>query len=77
MVTTQVRPIFDNLRGELPPLVFCKQTGLSRQTLYNWRYKSKICDKIPKDLFVKVRGKLFVRTDVFKAWVASDNQLEF
>ncbi len=64
--------LFENLRGWLRPEALSKKTGFAVQTIYNWKYYSK-SKEIPQDLFVKFGGKLFIRTDVFKNWIASKN----
>lgn len=64
---------FENLRGLVRPEEFAKLTGFSVQTVYNWNYRTRATSRIPKELFVKVRGKLFIRADVFKNWISLEN----
>lgn len=73
MEHVQNEPFFDNLKGMLRPEELSKKTGFSVKTIYNWRYTSTANEKVPMNLFVKFRGKLFIRADVFKDWISSTN----
>jgi len=71
-LSEEIKPLFENLKGWLRPEELSKRTGFSVKTIYNWRYQSRSKD-IPEALFVKFGGKLFVRTEVFKSWISSQN----
>ena len=64
--------LFENLRGWLRPEDLAKKTGFAVGTIYNWRHAAK-SKNIPREMFVKVGGRLFVRTEVFKTWISSEN----
>lgn len=73
METVQSVSFFENLRGLIRPEDLSRRTGFSIKTIYNWNYESKASNDIPQNLFVKFRGKLFIRADVFKDWVSAKN----
>lgn len=52
--------LFDNSLGLIPASEFCSRFGYSIKTVYDWRYRPKK-NKVPAELVVKFRGKLFVR----------------
>ncbi len=47
---------------------FCSQFGYSKKTVYDWKYRPKK-NKVPSELVVKIRGKVFVRADVYRSLV--------
>ena len=61
-------PVFDNLVSLMKASEFCSRFGYSMKTVYDWKYRPKK-NKIPDDLVVKIRGKLFVRTDILKGLI--------
>lgn len=65
-------PIFENLKGEMRPQDVASEMKISIETIYGWRAKSKT-RKVPKDLFVKFNGQLWIRTDSLKRWISSQN----
>ncbi|TVQ79813.1 MAG: helix-turn-helix domain-containing protein [Bradymonadales bacterium] len=46
--------------------------GLSIQTIYDWKYRAKL-RKVPESLFIKLNRTLYLRTDVLKEWITSQN----
>ncbi len=65
---------FENLPDLLRPEKAASVLGVSRQTIYDWRYRQKQRN-IPPTLFLKINRLLYVRTDVLKNWIALQNAL--
>jgi hypothetical protein len=63
-------PVFENSIDLMKASEFCSRFGYSMKTIYEWRYRPKR-NKVPTDLVVKFRGKLFIRTDILKSLVVS------
>ena len=63
---------FDNLKGLLTPQEVSQLLGVSPKTIYDWKYR-QVIRKVPQGLFVKFNRKLFVRTDILKTWITSQN----
>ncbi len=80
MVTTQSMAsfsivgdlLFDNLKGLLRPEQVASLLGISVKTIYDWHYRGKRRN-IPVHLFMKINRLLYLRTDVLKDWIASQN----
>ena len=66
--------LFENLKPLLRPKEVSQLLGFSDKTIYDWRYR-KNRKTTPEHLFLKLNGRLFVRTDVLKGWMASENKL--
>ncbi|MBI4403618.1 MAG: hypothetical protein HY537_05630 [Deltaproteobacteria bacterium] len=64
--------VFDNLFGLMSAAEFCSRFGYSIKTIYDWKYRPKK-NKVPADLVVKFRGKLFVKTELLKGLIPSDS----
>lgn len=64
---------FDNLKGLLTPQEVGQLLGVSRATIYDWKYRSAIRE-VPDGLFVKFNRKLFIRTDILRKWILSQNR---
>lgn len=64
--------LFDNLPKLLRPETIASLLGLSVKTIYDWRYRGKL-RSIPPQLFLKVNRFLYLRTDVLRDWIASQN----
>jgi len=64
---------FDNLKGLLTPQEVGQLLGVSRATIYDWKYRSVIRE-VPEGLFVKFNRKLFIRTDILRKWILSQNR---
>lgn len=62
---------FENLPDLIRAENLASLMGLSVKTIYDWRYRARI-RRVPAELFLKFRGKLFVRTKVLKQWMASE-----
>lgn len=69
---TQELKFFDNLKGLLTPQEVSELLGVSPKTIYDWKYR-QVIRKVPQGLFVKFNRKLFVRTDILKTWITSQN----
>ncbi len=65
MQPVKPEPVFDNLVSLIKASEFCSRFGYSMKTIYDWKYRPKK-NKVPENLIVKFRGKLFVREDVLK-----------
>lgn len=62
-----IRPqVFDNQFPIMKATEFCKRFGFSMKTIYEWKYRPKR-NKVPDNLVVKFRGKLFIRTDILES----------
>ena len=57
--------IFENGIELMKASEFCSRFGYSMKTIYEWKYRPKR-NKVPDNLVVKFRGKLFIRTDVLR-----------
>jgi hypothetical protein len=57
--------VFENKIELMQATEFCSKFGYSMKTVYEWRYRPKR-NKVPADLVVKFRGRLFIRTDILK-----------
>lgn len=68
-----IEPDFFDSRIDLIPIAeFCRRFGYSKKTVYDWKYKIAR-NKIPINLIVKFRGKLFIRVDVFNQLVLANS----
>lgn len=65
--------LFENRKALLTPQEVCELLGFSRKTIYDWKYRGHIRD-IPDGLFVKFNRKLYVRTEVLRKWILSQNK---
>jgi len=63
---------FENLPELLRPEAAAALLGLSRQTIYDWRYRQEQRN-IPPALFLKINRLLYLRTEVLKQWITSQN----
>ncbi len=63
---------FENLKGLLTPQEVSELLGISPKTIYDWKYRP-VLRRVPHGLFVKFNRKLFVRTDILKTWIISQN----
>ena len=46
--------------------------GISRKTIYDWKYRQKQLG-VPDDLFIKFNRKLYLRTESLKRWMSFQN----
>jgi hypothetical protein len=64
---------FDNLKGWMRPQEVANTFGISVLTIYSWKAKAKT-RRVPEGLFVKFNRQLYVRTDVLRRWISSQNE---
>lgn len=67
-----VGPLFDNLPTLLRPGKAAVVLGVSVKTIYDWHYRRRLRN-VPPALFLKVNRFLYLRTDILKTWIASQN----
>lgn len=65
--------LFENSKGLLTPQEVCQLLGISPKTIYDWKYRP-VVRKVPVGLFVKFNRKLFIRTDILRNWIMSQNR---
>ncbi len=46
--------------------------GVSVKTIYDWRYRQKLRG-VPDGLFLKINRLLYLRTEVLRQWIRSQN----
>jgi hypothetical protein len=63
---------FENSKGLLTPQEVSDLLGISPKTIYDWKYRPTV-RKVPSGLFVKFNRKLFIRTDILRNWIVSQN----
>lgn len=63
---------FDNLPELMRPEKAAFVLGVSKQTIYDWRYRQKQ-RSIPPEMFIKINRMLYLRTNVLKQWIALQN----
>lgn len=63
---------FENLKGWMRPQEVAETFGISVLTIYSWKAKAKT-RRVPEGLFVKFNRHLYVRTDVLRRWISSQN----
>lgn len=68
----EIDQIFENLPKILRPQKVASVLGLSIKTIYDWHYRQKE-RRVPLGLFVKFNRSLYLRTDILKEWIASQN----
>lgn len=66
--------LFENLPAITPVASISKRLGYSSKTFYNWHYGSKMRTDIPKGLFVKLKGRLYISKEVLIQWLTSMEQ---
>ena len=64
--------IFENLPKLLRPAQVASVLNRKVCTIYDWHYRQKL-RKVPPELFVKFNRSLYLRTDILKEWIASQN----
>jgi hypothetical protein len=79
MVKTSKNPekrvlIFENLPELMKPEAVARTLGVSIKTIYDWHYRQKL-RKVPEGLFIKFNRLLYLRTEVLKQWIFSQNPL--
>lgn len=63
---------FDNLKSWMSPQEVATTFGYSVWTVYRWKNRGRLAN-VPDGLFVKFNRKLFVRTEVLRHWISSQN----
>ena len=66
--------LFENLPDLLRPEQAASVLGVAVATIYDWRYRLH-SNKVPKELFLKFNRFLFLRTDVLRRWIVSQNPI--
>lgn len=64
--------LFDNLKGWMRPQEVADAFGISVWTVYKWKNKGRLIG-VPEGLFVKFNRSLYVRTEVLRRWISSQN----
>ncbi len=64
--------LFDNLPKLMRPEQIAELFGYSVATIYDWRYRGKLRG-VPDGLFLSLNRRLYIRTDFFLNWIASQN----
>ena len=66
--------VMDSFFENLPKIIRVEDVeevfGFQKSTVYNWKYRSSLLG-VPSDLFIKMRGRLFLRTDLLRQWLTS------
>ncbi len=65
-------PIFENLPEIVKPEAVAEVLGVSVKTIYDWRYRQKLRG-VPDGLFLKFNRLLYLRTEVLRQWIRSQN----
>lgn len=64
--------IFDNLPRLMRPEQVATHFDVSIKTIYDWRHRGCLRG-MPQNMFLSLNRRLFIRTDVFVDWIASQN----
>lgn len=64
--------IFDNLPELLRPGTAASVLGISVKTIYDWHYRARTRN-VPATLFLKVNRLLYLRTEILRKWIVSQN----
>lgn len=64
---------FDNLPELMRPEKAASVLGVSKQTIYDWRYRQQE-RRIPPEMFIKINRMLYVRTRVLTEWITLQNR---
>lgn len=72
--TSKREQLFENLPDLLRPEQAASVLGVAVATIYDWRYRLH-SNKVPKELFLKLNRFLFLRTDVLRRWIVSQNPI--
>lgn len=64
--------LFENLPELLRPSAVSNLLGVSLGTIYDWKYRGKT-RRVPGDLFLKLNRSLYIRTEVLRNWIISNN----
>ena len=72
LMSSEKPKLFENLKGLLSTQEVSILLGISPKTIYDWKYRP-VVRRVPEGLFVKFNRKLFVRTDILRSWIVSQN----
>ncbi len=72
LMSSEKPKLFENLKGLLTTQEVSSLLGISPKTIYDWKYRP-VVRRVPEGLFVKFNRKLFVRTDILRSWIVSQN----
>jgi hypothetical protein len=64
--------LFDTLPKLMRTEQFADQFGYSKATIYDWRYRGALRG-VPSGMFLTLNRRLYIRTDIFLTWIASQN----
>lgn len=64
--------LFDSLPRLMRPEQVAAHFDVSIKTIYDWRHRGCLRG-MPQNLFLSLNRRLFIRTDVFVDWIASQN----
>ncbi len=64
--------IFENFRSWMRPQEVSNLLGIRVKTIYDWKYRMEE-KRVPRDLFVKLNGQLYLRKTVLLTWISSQN----
>lgn len=71
-IDRSIAELFNNLPKLIRPKILARELDIAVATIYDWKYRAKM-RKIPENLFLKIAGRLYVRTDVLSLWIMSGN----
>ena len=64
--------LFENAKSLLTPQEVSYILGISTKTIYDWKYRA-VLRNVPSGLFIKFNRKLFIRTEILRSWILSQN----
>jgi len=64
--------LFENLPEIIRPRTAASVLGISVKTIYDWHYRGKLRN-VPGKMFLKMNRLLYLRTDVLRSWISSQN----
>ena len=65
-------PFFDSLKGWMSPQEVADKFGFSIWTIYKWKNRGALAG-VPTGLFIKFNRKLYIRTEILRRWISSQN----
>ena len=72
IVTNGKFGLFDNLPKLMRPEQVAENFGYSISTIYDWKYRG-VSRGMPSGLFLSLNRRLYIRTDLFLTWIATQN----
>ena len=64
--------LFENLPELMKPEAVAQLLGVSVLTIYDWKYRQRLRGA-PNGLFIKLNRLLYLRTEVLRQWISSQN----